>query len=206
MVLSLSRSKPQASELMKTLKDIGINVEKDEKLAQRLAMIKEYYDLVTSDKLKKEPLERIKILDELIARAAVAWGRGGNNKHFLEMMHHWKSLIYLYKELCSVMRDWRKVKERIAKGEIPQEFVPFLEGIMSEDELIEELDAIAHEVMLPAAWVIIAATFMNEDVAPHYVIAIQNMAIPVTTAPPEIQDMTSSILQKAYKRSLGEST
>ncbi len=169
-----------------TLQKIGINIERDEKLQGRLEIIEEFYDKIMSDDLSNKPWERVNKIDKLVKLAGMAWGRGGSNWRFMEMTIHREQLKEMYLDLCNMIHDDSLDENK-------------------RRELISVLDNEAKRSVLPAAWIIIAATFMNEDVAPKYVLAIQNMAVPVTTAPQEVQDLTGDILTKAAKKKkLGE--
>ena len=167
-------------DIYSVLKEIGINIEKDRTLEGRIKTVEDFYDLIMSDDLSIRPWERVNIIDKLVKLAGMAWGRGGRNRAFMEMVIHWEQLRAMYLDLCNMIHDDSLDESK-------------------RRELISVLDNEAKRSVLPAAWIIVAATFMNEDVAPKYVLAIQNMAIPVTTAPEKRVSEVSEELRKEYE-------
>ncbi len=179
-LLGIDDSERESAGILGSLRSIGINIVKDEKLATRLDVIEALYEQIMSDEYSSRPWERVNLLDRLIKLAAMAWGRAGNNRYFAEMVVHWEQLKALYLDLCNILNEADLDPTR-------------------RKELIDVLDNIAKRDVLPAGWVIVAVSFREEDVAPKYISVIQSSIIPIQTAPPEVKDVTSSILEKVFK-------
>lgn len=195
------------TDIYEALANMGVNIVKDEKLAGRLAALEELYDQIMGGRCRDVECvkARVLMLDKLIKVVAMAWGRGGDNPKFSEMITHWEALKALFMDLVSFVEDNPVRKEE--DDEVMQE----LAEVLSVLDTVTILDNIAKRDLLPAGWVIVAVTFKEADVTPKHIMVVQNMAVPMSSPPESRPDAMSELLMKAYeehlkKRKLGESS
>ena len=192
---SRQRGENVYTDIYEALANMGVNIVKDEKLAGRLAALEEIYDEIMGGRCRDVECVKARVLklDKLIKVVAMAWGRGGDNPKFSAMITHWEALKALFMDLVSFVEDNPVSKE---DDEVMREVAE----VLSVLDTVTILDNIAKRDLLPAGWVIVAVTFREADVTPKHIMVVQNMAMPVSTAPPEIRDVMGDILSKAYSK------
>ena len=199
------------TDIIEALANMGVNIVKDEKLAGRLAVLEELYDQIMGGRCKDIECVKTRVLtlDKLIKVVAMAWGRGGDNPRFSEMIMHWEALKAMFFDLVSFAEDNPTKKEehegiisRLVHS-VTDKITKLVSEVLSVLDTVTILDNIAKRDLLPAGWVIVAVTFKEVDITPKHVMVIQNMAVPTPSAPIPQTSAIANEFEKEYKAMAG---
>jgi len=108
------------------LSELGINIATGIQLNDRLESINSILDKIKSHKLDDDPIQRVKLMSEIVEKSIIPYGKGRETPAFARLVNAWSRIVTFFYQICRYPDIYEKYKKTINSMTLKELYEPFI--------------------------------------------------------------------------------